>query len=141
MNEQLAKTKNDTRNTSSTGTSSSTGQNASTSNSSSNGLTINSDTPQGNISKTNILAGNYASSTQGNESQTAIQDTTATNTSGSVTNQEAVTNAGTESYSKNKSGYNLKMTKADLLANYRKNIFNINEAIIDDLNSLFFALY
>lgn len=44
----------------------------------SDGLTINSDTPQGNVNKQNILQGNYATSTQGSESsdQTNTEDNT-----------------------------------------------------------------
>ena len=47
------------------------------------GLTINSDTPQGEVTKANILAGNYATNTQGGES---------TNTSTSQTIESSSTN-------------------------------------------------
>lgn len=139
--EQLYKSKSDVKNSTINSSSQSTGQNASTSSSSNSGLVVNSDTPQGQISKQDILAGSYASSTSANESETSISDTTATNTSGSSSNQEATTNTGNENYTKSKSGFDLKMTKADLIANYRKNIYNVNEKIIEELNSLFFALY
>ena len=139
--EQLYKSKSDVKNSTINSSSQATGQNASTSSSSNSGLIVNSDTPQGQISKQDILAGSYASSTQASENETSISDTTATNTSGSSTNQEATTNTGNENYTKSKSGFDLKMTKADLIANYRKNIYNVNEKIIEELNSLFFALY
>ena len=139
--EQLYKSKSDVKNSTINASTSSTGQNASTSSSSSSGLVVNSDTPQGQISKQGILQGDYASSTQANENESSISDTTATNTSGSSQNQEATTNTGNENYTKTKSGFDLKMTKSDLIANYRKNIYNVNEKIIEDLNSLFFAIF
>ena len=139
--EQLYKSKSEVKNSTINASTSSTGQNASTSSSSSSGLIVNSDTPQGQISKQGILQGDYASSTQANENESSISDTTATNTSGSSQNQEATTNTGNENYTKTKSGFDLKMTKSDLIANYRKNIYNVNEKIIEDLNSLFFALF
>ena len=46
----------------------------STSNSTGSGLTVNSDTPQGQISKNNILKGQYASSTGANESENQVKD-------------------------------------------------------------------
>ena len=139
--EQLYKSKSDTKNSTINASTSSTGQNASTSSSSNSGLIINSDTPQGQISKENILNGSYATSTQANEGSNSITDTTATNTSGSSQNQEATVNTGNENYTKTKSGFDLKMTKADLILNYRKIIMNVNQRIIEDLNSLFFALF
>lgn len=139
--EQVAKAKSGTHNSTINGSSTTTGQNASNSSSSSSGLNVNSDTPQGQISKETILAGSYASSTGANENSTSISDTSASNSSGTSNTQEATTDSQTENYSRNKNGFDLKMTKADLIANYRKNIYNINEEIINDLNSLFFALF
>ena len=141
ITELVAKTKADSKNSTIEGSSSSTGQNASTSSSSSNGLVVNSDTPQGNVSKANILAGNYASSTQGNENQTAVTDNTSSNATGTSKTMEATQNAGNENETRTKTGFDLKMTKADLIANYRKNIYNVNQKIIEELNSLFFALF
>lgn len=139
--ETFEKTKEDERSSTINGTSQASGTNTSTSSSTGSGLNVNSDTPQGQISKQDILAGSYASSTQASESTNSIQDSTSNQTSGSSQNTESTTNEGTESYERNKSGFDLKMTKADLIANYRKNIYNVNEKIIEELNSLFFALY
>lgn len=88
----------------------------------STGLTINSDTPQGNINKTDILAGNYASSTQGGESANNSQtlETSSSNTKG---------NSGVSA------------TAQKMIEQYRQNIRAIDYEIIKELNSLFMGLY
>ena len=88
------------------------------------GLTINSDTPQGQVTKANILAGNYASSTQGGES---------TNSSTSQTIESSST--------KTKGNSGVSVTAQKLIEQYRANIRNIDYEIIKDLNSLFMGLY
>lgn len=87
-----------------------------------NGLTINSDTPQGNINKADILAGNYATSTQGGEStnQTQSVESSTTNTKG---------NSGVSA------------TAQKMILQYRENIRAIDYEIIKELNSLFMGLY
>lgn len=87
-----------------------------------NGLTINSDTPQGNINKADILAGNYATSTQGGEStnQTQSVESSTTNTKG---------NSGVSA------------TAQKMVEQYRQNIRAIDYEIIKELNSLFMGLY
>lgn len=89
---------------------------------SANGLTINSDTPQGNINKTDILSGNYATSTQGGESTNASQtlESSSTNTKG---------NSGVSA------------TAQKMVEQYRQNIRAIDYEIIKELNSLFMGLY
>lgn len=89
-----------------------------------NGLTINSDTPQGQISKTDILAGNYASSTQAGES---------TNSTSSQTLESSSTNT------KGNSG--VSATAQKMIEQYRQNIRAIDYEIIKELNSLFMGLY
>ena len=88
----------------------------------SSGLTINSDTPQGEISKANILAGNYASSTQGGESSNA--------------SQTLETNSST---TKGNSG--VSATAQKMIEQYRNNIRAIDREIINKLNPLFMGLY
>lgn len=87
-----------------------------------NGLTINSDTPQGNINKTDILTGKYATSTQGGESTNASQtlESSSTNTKG---------NSGVSA------------TAQKMVEQYRQNIRAIDYEIIKELNSLFMGLY
>lgn len=89
---------------------------------SANGLTINSDTPQGNINKTDILSGNYATSTQGGESTNASQtlESSSTNTKG---------NSGVSA------------TAQKMVEQYRQNIRAIDYEIIKELNTLFMGLY
>lgn len=90
------------------------------------GLTVNSTTPQGEISKATILAGKYASSTQAGESTNSSSSTGASE-EGST---ETVTgNSGT-------SGTNQKM-----IQQYRENIIAIDKDIINELNDLFMGLY
>ena len=46
-----------------------------------------------------------------------------------------------ESYERNKTGFDNRKTNAELVFEYRKNLVNVYERIIDDLNPLFFALF
>lgn len=92
------------------------------------GLTVNSDTPQGQISKSAILGGSYASSTGANESTNTVTDTTSN--SGS----------GTDSHTKTISGNN-GVTSQKLIEDYRKNIIAINRDIIKAVGNLFMIVY
>ena len=110
------------------GTASSTG----TSSSSTSGLSVNSDTPQSQISKEAILAGNYASSTGASEA------TDSSSTTGSSTNSES----GSESYTKNiKGNSGVSATAQALIMQYRKAIVAINRDIIAEVNNLFMGIY
>lgn len=101
-----------------------TGQNAGNSQSNSNGLTVQSDTPQGQISKASILAGNYASNTSAND----IDDTTST--------------TGSESYTRRTKGNSgVSATAQKMVQQYRDNIIMIDRDIIRDLSSLFMSIY
>lgn len=86
------------------------------------GLNVNSDTPQGQISKAAILAGSYASSTGASEGTSHSK--------------------GTQSYTRKQRGNSGSLTTAQaLVRDYRKNIIMINKDIIDDLSSLFMRIY
>lgn len=86
------------------------------------GLNVNSDTPQGQISKAAILAGNYASNTGASEGTSHSE--------------------GTQSYTRKQKGNSGSLTTAQaLVRDYRKNIIMINKDIIDDLSSLFMRIY
>ena len=88
------------------------------------GLVLNSDTPQGRVTKTDILAGNYASSTSGNETS-------------STGNSE-----GSENYTKRTKGNSgVSATAQALLKQYRDNIRAVDKDIIKDLNILFMSLF
>ena len=104
------------------------GSNNSSSSSTGSGLTVNSDTPQGEISKTAILAGNYASSTGANETTNSISDQSS--------------NSGAESYTKTVKGNSgVSATAQKMIQQYRDNIIMINRDIIKDMGSLFMAIY
>lgn len=102
----------------------------STSNSTGSGLTVNSDTPQGQISKTNILKGQYASSTGANESENQVKD------------QSSNDGKGTEDYVKTTKGNSgVSATSQKMIQQYRDNIIMINHDIIKDVSILFMSIY
>ena len=105
--------------------------NSSSSNNASS-LGVNSDTPQGQISKATILAGNYASSTTANETESSIEDETTTS---STSNNE-------EEYTKRVKGNSgVSATAQKMIEQYRQNIIAIDSQIIKELSVLFMGLY
>ena len=94
--------------------------------SSSNGISFDSQTPQGQIDKAQVLQGKYASSVNAGESTS--QNSSAGNT------QEASTKAV-----KGNSG--VSATAQKMIEQYRKNIIAIDKDIINELNDLFMGLY
>ena len=86
-----------------------------------NSLNIHSNTPQGNINKSDILNGTYASDTDGAENQTRSDG-----------NDE--THNTSKSWGHNKS-------EVLMLREYRQNIVMINREIVSDLAELFIGLY
>lgn len=88
------------------------------------GLVLNSDTPQGRVQKSDILAGNYASSTSGNESSSS---------GNSSSNENYI--------KKTKGNSGISATAQALLKQYRDNIRAIDKEIINELNILFMGLF
>ena len=85
------------------------------------GLNVNSDTPQGQISKSAILSGSYASNTSATEGEQ--------------------TNNTSESYTKHTKGNEgIYITNQRLIKEYRDNIRAIDYEIITELKSLFIGL-
>lgn len=116
--------------------SSTTNKNNSASNSNSqtsgSGLNVNSDTPQGQISKSAILGGSYASSTSANESSNSVSDNMSSNSNGS----------GTEDYTKTiKGNSGVSATAQALIQQYREYIRALNTEIVYELEPLFMGLY
>ena len=110
------------------------GESSSESSSSNNasGLSVNSDTPQGQISKANILAGNYASNTGASETESSISDESSNSSS----------NTTDETYSKKVKGNSgVSATSQKMIQQYRENIITINSDIIKELDKLFMGLY
>lgn len=116
------------------GNNSNQGTSSSTSSSNSSGLSVNSDTPQGQINKTDILNGQYASNTGASETESQIQDSTTTETSGN--------NSTIEKFTRHEEGDNgVIITNQRLVKEYREIIVAIDEEIILELNKLFMGLY
>lgn len=104
----------------------------STATSDSSGLTVNSDTPQGQINKQSILNGTYASTTSANE----IEDSAHTTSSGSSNG------SGTQVYTKHFEGnQGISATYQKMIEQYRDNIRMIDREIIEDLRDLFMVIY
>ena len=83
-------------------------------------LSVNSDTPQGEISKTEILAGKYASSTGASEA----------------------TNTNNQNYTKNVKGNSgVSATAQRMIMQYRENIRTTTKDIIEKLEPLFMGIY
>ena len=87
----------------------------------SNGLNIHSNTPQGQINKTEILNGTYASDTDANENETN-------------TNHNESSNGESHSTGRNR-------TQVALIQEYRNSIRMINREIVEDLAELFIGIY
>ena len=101
---------------------------ASTSNGSS--LGINSETPQGQINKTDILSGRYATNTNATE-----------NNIGNNTNSNSSANS-LENYTKRMKGNSgVSATAQKMIEQYRNNIRAIDREIIKKLNILFMNIY
>lgn len=111
-----------------------TGNSTSSSSANGSGLQINSDTPQGQISKNEILSGKYASSTLANESTTSASENV-----NSTTDENKDT---TENFTKTTKGNSgVSATSQKMIEQYRDNIIPINKNIIEELNILFMGLY
>lgn len=103
--------------------------NSSSSNASS-GLTVNSDTPMGQIDKSEILKGKYASSTGANETENNIVDESASN------------GTGKERYTKTTKGNSgVSATAQALIKQYRDVIRAVNTEIVYQLEPLFMGVY
>ena len=110
-------------------TNNTSGSSNSSTTSNGSGLSVNSDTPQGQISKSAILSGSYASQTSANEDTNSVTDSSST--SGS----------GTENYIKTIQGVYGKTTVQEAIRDYRKNIISLNYDIIKELNTLFMGVW
>ena len=97
-----------------------------TSSNNASGLSVSSDTPQGQIQKANILAGAYASATGASETESSSEDS----------------NTTLENYTKKVKGNSgVSATAQRMIQQYRENIIAIDEQIIEELDKLFMGLY
>ena len=121
-----------TRNIKSDGTNSGESNSESTSNS--NGITLNSNTPQGRVSKADILAGNYVTTTSGSESEANANSNT-------TTSGEAQNNTD-ENYEKRVKGNSgVSATAQKMVEQFRENIIAIDRDIIRECSNLFMGLF
>lgn len=118
VNVNFSETYSGTSSASSVGTTASSGS----------GLVVNSDTPQGQISKNDILQGKYASSTGANE-----------NSSEGTSNSDS---SGREEYVKTTKGNSgVSATSQAMIKQYRDVIRAVNTEIIYELEPLFMGIY
>lgn len=107
-----------------------TSNSVNTTNTNGSGLTVNSDTPQGQISKSEILSGKYASSTSANEADN----------SSSYTGQND--DAGSEHYTRQTIGNSgVSATSQAMIQQYRDIIRALNTEIVYQLEPLFMGIY
>ena len=106
------------------------GESESTSTNEASGLSVNSDTPQGQINKNAILNGSYASNTGASETESSITDNSSNSTNTDETYRKKV---------KGNSG--VSATAQKMIQQYRENIIAIDEQIIKELDKLFMGLY
>lgn len=125
-----------TRNITGSGESSGESSSESSSTNTGSGLSVNSDTPQGNISKETILSGSYASNTGASETESSISDETTSS------NSNTNSNTTDETYTKKVKGNSgVSATAQKMIEQYRNNIIAIDEQIIKELDKLFMGLY
>jgi len=106
------------------------GSSSSNSSSNSSGLTVGSDTPQGQINKTDILNGTYASGTNASESEASVEDET------------NASNSTDEDYTKHVKGNSgVSATAQKMVEQFRDNIRAIDLEIIKELEDLFMIIY
>ncbi len=111
---------------------SNSGMSGSNSSSSASSLGVNSDTPQGQITKSSILAGSYATSTGANENESSVSSESTNQTNGNEN----------ENYSKRVKGNSgVSATAQKMIEQYRANIRAIDREIIEKLGILFMGLY
>lgn len=106
------------------------GQSQSNSNNDASALNVVSDTPQGQINKTDILSGKYASGTTASENAVNINDNTNQNQSSE------------EHYLKTfKGNQGISATYQAMIKQFRENIVAVDKEIIEKLEVLFMGLY
>lgn len=106
------------------------GTSESESNSSGTGFSVNNDTPQTNINKTEILAGNYATNTNASETETGVTGSTTSNTTTTetFTHHEQGNKGVLDSYQK-------------MIMQLRETIIAVDKRIIEQLDDLFMGIY
>ena len=116
------------------GESANEGSSSSTSTQNAEGLNITNNTPQKRINKQDLDTGAYASQVSQSNTETGIEDETTTSNSG--------TSSTVETFTRHEEGDNgVIITNQRLVKEYREIIVAIDEEIINELGSLFMAIY
>ena len=116
------------------GESANEGSSSSTSTQNAEGLNITNNTPQKKITKQDLETGAYASQVSQSNTETGIEDETTTSNSG--------TSSTVETFTRHEEGDNgVIITNQRLVKEYREIIVAIDEEIINELGSLFMAIY
>lgn len=116
------------------GESANEGTSNSTSKQNADGLNITNNTPQSRITRQDLNTGAYASQVSQSETETNINDSTNTTNSG---NSKTL-----EKFTRHEEGDNgVIITNQRLVKEYREIIVAIDEEIINELGSLFMAIY
>lgn len=140
--EEYKRTIDNTNSSNSKSNSSSTGNSKSTSNNNASGLNVNSDTPQGQINKQQILNGKYASTTGASETESQITDNTDTTTDNNANVENEGKAQTIETYTHSMKGDNgVIVTNQYLVNQFREIIVAVDEEIILELNKLFMCIY
>lgn len=128
MDRDYTKTENNTNNTTTSGNS--------TSNSTSNNKNLFQNTPQGQITQTDINSQTWATNVTFDSG--TIGDTSTTSGTSNATNTQ--TGSSTDDYIKHITGNNGKKYNIELIEELRKGLLNIDLMIIDELYDLFMGL-
>lgn len=110
------------------------GQSNSNSQNNASGLSVSSDTPQGQINKAEVLQGKYASDVNASETESNIQDETITQNEGSSNTLEKYTHSM-------KGDNGVIVTNEYLVRQFRELATSFDLEIINELNTLFMGIY
>lgn len=126
--------------------SSNSGNSESSSTNNGSGLNVTSNTPQGQLNKSQILQGKYASQVNASETDSSIESNTETSSEAQSTeNNTGSSNENSttvEKYTHTMKGDNgVIVTNQYLVREFRELATNIDSEIINELNSLFMGIY
>lgn len=140
--ESFTRTKDLENNGTSSEETTNSGSSESSSSSSASSLGVNSDTPQGQITKASILEGTYATSTGANENESSVSSESSNELNVNTSKTDGLTSNEEEQYTKTIRGNSgVSATSQKMIEQYRNNIRAIDREIIEKLNILFMGLY
>lgn len=122
---------------------SNTNETTTSNNSSSNGdnFTVDSDTPNQELSEADIKANKFASKTNYNKGGNTTTDSGSVNNNGSSTGEVNQTDSKTESYTRREFGSSKGYTFAQNIEQWRNIMINVNMEIVKELEELFLGIW